>query len=83
MVVEGLDWQPTGWKSPHCSLVLSAMDLATFCGICSTEWPYMTPFGMNLFSASLYPTTSWLPTAPIEALVVLAMPEIELSKMAG
>ena len=43
----------------------------------------MTPFGMYLFSASLSPTTSWLPTTPIEAFMVLSTPEIKLYKMAG
>ena len=62
--VEGWDRQSAGWKSPHSSLVLSAIDLATFCAICTIEWPYMTPFGMVLFTASLLPATSWLPTAP-------------------
>ena len=41
--------------------MMAAINLSTFYGIYSTEWPYMTPFGMDQLTASLYPATLWLP----------------------
>ena len=71
----------TGWEWPHDWMVISAIDLATFCGIYSTTGPHLGPIAITVkICVNLTPSQAPTRLPWAGALVILVK---KLSKMAG